>query len=931
MTHRGAFFYASGENGGPFRPAAGDPSHRGLTPGRTPIRFRRTAGIVGTVLPVLVAGVGFILTVRYALWWFRPEHLPHNQFPLQPWMGAALNLLLFAALTGVEWGRVFTTAGVWLFSLFMRDPQPLPPPAGLRVAVLTCVVPSKEPLEVVEVTLKAMTRIRYQGTVHCWVLDEEGDPRVADLARRLGVRYFSRAGRPELNRPDGPLKARCKGGNLNAWRVHHEAEYDIVAQMDVDHRPTEDFLEKTLGYFQDPDVGFVVMPQVYGNPEAGPIARGASEQQGVFYGVVQRGANGLGCPFLIGSNHVYRPAALRAAGGYSGHIVEDHLTGLRIYGTRNPQTGRPWKGVYVPEVVSVGEGPSTWSAYLQQQMRWSYGLIDIIRRHSPRLLLRLKPLQALGYLLIQPFYWQVAFTFAVGNTLLAIYLLTGVSAASMELGEWLAVWAPQMAWSVLSYYLLQPLFVPRQRGAALAAVLLNLAAAPIYVSAAAAALAGRKLPYLVTPKGRAGTKESPGLFRWHLFWGLLTLACLAASFPLGHDAPQLRAWAAFNSAVMFGVTVYGLKPGLVKGIFQFLAPLRPAAAGAWALLGLALALTAGWGLVAGLRPVHFPGDPGPGQLPGPAGDGRMVAVSPGLGTGCFPGSRPAGRGLRFGLYRDPLFANRGYVGRLEAELGFPIDVVTVFQAWADRDSAFAGDWYWELAACGRWVVVSWEPWGRGRPGAESPSLKAIARGDYDGYVRSWARAVAATPDRGRQLVIRFAQEMDGDWYPWAGDPQAFKQAFRRIVAIFRSEGAEARFLFSPAWARPGVAAYYPGDDVVDFVGVTLLDFGPASPAGGQTFTELFEPQYPVLRGFGKPIILAEVAANRYGGYQPAWISGMLSALESRFPEVAAVVYFDTPVDRIHPGIDWSLEPAAIRVLARALKGEPGPALRSELP
>ena len=35
--------------------------------------------------------------------------------------------------------------------------------------------------------------------------------------------------------------------------------------MDPDHVPQPYFLTRTIGYFRDPDVAFVVAPQVYGN------------------------------------------------------------------------------------------------------------------------------------------------------------------------------------------------------------------------------------------------------------------------------------------------------------------------------------------------------------------------------------------------------------------------------------------------------------------------------------------------------------------------------------------------------------------------------------------------------------------------------------------------------------------------------------------
>src|SRR5439155_19877089 len=159
-----------------------------------------------------------------------------------------------------------------------KDPVPVDPPIGWRIALLTTIVPSKEPIEIVERSLRRMRRVAYCGQVDVWILDEGDDPEVKAMAARLGVHHFSRKGRPEYNQPAGQFRARCKAGNHNAWRVEHEHEYDVVAQMDPDHVPLPCFLERTLGFFRDPDVAFVVAPQVCGNAYDDWIAQGASVQ-----------------------------------------------------------------------------------------------------------------------------------------------------------------------------------------------------------------------------------------------------------------------------------------------------------------------------------------------------------------------------------------------------------------------------------------------------------------------------------------------------------------------------------------------------------------------------------------------------------------------------------------------------------------------------
>ena len=174
----------------------------------------------------------------------------------------------------MEMIRLVQNFAVWVFASAMKDPVPKAPVRGLRVALLTTIVPAKEPLEIVEQTLIAMRKVEYDGQVDVWILDEGDDDRVKAMAARLGVHHFSRKGRPEYNQAHGEFRAKTKSGNHNSWRAEHEHEYHVVAQMDPDHVPYTWFLKRILGYFRDPDVGFVVAPQVYGNMHENWITRG---------------------------------------------------------------------------------------------------------------------------------------------------------------------------------------------------------------------------------------------------------------------------------------------------------------------------------------------------------------------------------------------------------------------------------------------------------------------------------------------------------------------------------------------------------------------------------------------------------------------------------------------------------------------------------
>ena len=338
----------------------------------------------GLFYSVLI-GIGSGLTVLFALWWFHIAHIPNN------FSGSlhVVDIFLFGILSYIIWYQVAFELFLWSAGFFMRHPVQQQPQDSLRVAFLTAFVPGKEPYDVLENTLKAMKRTDYPHDT--WLLDEGNDSEAKRLCRLYGVKHFSRKGIRRYNRRDGKFKARTKAGNYNAWFDTYGDNYDIAAQIDVDFVPKKNFLTKTLGYFKDPQVGFVGSPQIYGNTADSWIVKGAAEQAYGFFGPIQKGLFNHDMSLFIGANHVVRVAAHNSINGYSGHIVEDHLTGMNFY-----QKG--WKGVYVPEILAVGEGPSTWDAYFSQQMRWSYGLFHILFTQTPKLFFKMKLKHGLHYI-----------------------------------------------------------------------------------------------------------------------------------------------------------------------------------------------------------------------------------------------------------------------------------------------------------------------------------------------------------------------------------------------------------------------------------------------------------------------------------------------------------------------------------------------------
>jgi cellulose synthase/poly-beta-1,6-N-acetylglucosamine synthase-like glycosyltransferase len=508
------------------------------------MRYRRTMTHRDRlrIFPLLLFTL--LLSSLFFLWLIQPAHYPNtNQY-----LGTVLrvaNITMFVAIVVTEGLRLLNSMALCWSAWLMRDPIPVSPEPGHRIAFTTTFVPSKEPLEIVRRTLTAARRINYDGLLEVWLLDEGNDPDARRMCRELGVRHFSRHGHSEWNTRKGTFKARTKHGNHNAWLAAHGDDYDFVLSVDPDHIPQRNFAERMLGYFRDPDVAFVVGPQVYGNFD-NFLTRAAEAQNYMFHSVVQRSANRWECGMFVGTNHAYRVSAWKQVGGFQDSITEDLATSLVVHGARNVSTGRNWKSVYTPDVLAVGEGPASWTDFFSQQLRWARGANEVLVTTAAGSMRRLSWMRRLHYSTIMLHYPTIALTWLLGMLLTFLYMVLGSTGIAVHVSSWLALYVDVFLARLVLYfwfrkYNVSPHEEPGTGG--ISGIFVSVLCTPMYSAAFTGAVLRRPLGFVVTPKGENASPDRMRTFRKHAFWSVWSIVLIVVAASLGHVYSANMIWA----------------------------------------------------------------------------------------------------------------------------------------------------------------------------------------------------------------------------------------------------------------------------------------------------------------------------------------------------------------------------------------------------
>lgn len=261
-------------------------------------------------------------------------------------------------------------------------------------------------------------------TVRIHVADDGNRPAMRAMADAHQVGYFER----DDNRG-------YKAGNLANVLFQTDADFFVICDADTQLMPT--FLERTLGYFKDPEVAFVQVPHwFYDIPEGQSHADWLAQKLGrsgrvlgpvlapvlrlvtgrdkigsdpflsgsdIFFDVIQRRRNRHNASFCCGAGSIHRTEAIFANAleeqgrallrserrlGFDGartllprldmqpfryHVSEDIFTSLQ-------QHTKGWRSVYHPERLTRMLSPWSMDAWATQKLKYAGGTFDIMLR-----------------------------------------------------------------------------------------------------------------------------------------------------------------------------------------------------------------------------------------------------------------------------------------------------------------------------------------------------------------------------------------------------------------------------------------------------------------------------------------------------------------------------------------------------------------------
>ncbi|MFC4771565.1 glycosyltransferase family 2 protein [Enterococcus hermanniensis] len=382
-----------------------------------------------------------ITSVIYILWrlFFT---LPLTYGALSITVGVVL--LLCEALTIIEtFTHFINTSHVKIPEMPIISSEQFP-----TVDVLICT--HNESVELLYKTLNGCSHLTYpdQTKVAIHLCDDKNREEIKELALKFGAHYHGFEGNEF-----------AKAGNLNHALKSGNCTGELVAVLDADMIPTNDFLMETVPYFLLPKmkksgykwqlrtekeiyegkpIGFVQTRQSFYNLDTFQrnlyLEDHITNEQDYFYREVNPSRIASGSAAFAGSNVVFDREALDKIKGFATHsITEDLATSIEI-------ASHGYEGLALDKELAHGLSPDDTSSFIKQRRRWSRGSAQSIitqKFFKSNLSLRSK----FNYFTAYMYWWTFfrRFVFIICPILFSVF---DIKVADTSLLSLLIMWLP---------------------------------------------------------------------------------------------------------------------------------------------------------------------------------------------------------------------------------------------------------------------------------------------------------------------------------------------------------------------------------------------------------------------------------------------------------------------------------------------------------
>ena len=198
------------------------------------------------------------------------------------------------------------------------------------------------------------------------------------------------------------------------------------------------------------------------------------------------------------------------------------------------------------------------------------------------------------------------------------------------------------------------------------------------------------------------------------------------------------------------------------------------------------------------------------------------------------------------------------------------------------------------------------------------TMQHIIDGVFDKELHLWAKEAKI---HNIPLLVDFAVESNGDWFSWSGifngkdikdgygdknyydGAERYRDAYRHIIDIFKSEKVTTItwFFHADIYSNPDVEwnqakLYYPGDNYIDWIGVSLYGAQNQKEDYWDSFSEILEERYKTITEIStkKPIALLEfgVTDNHPLGDKSEWLEDAFETiLSGKYINFKAISYW----------------------------------------